>query len=279
MMTSPQTRDTIIKWYKRIGFPEKYDAEFYKALDEIEIPDDTSIDTYDETSADGKKNFLSLLYMCEVLSERYAEKGIPDGILDATVKDIRIWTDIWSEIKGELFLGQVFWLKYHLTMKLFRIGRLQFCHTMADKEYPEHGIKKSDGTLDVHIPADGRLDPDECRHSFSAAIEFYEKYFPEVQYTYFNCHSWLLDDTLKKYLPPESNIIKFGDMFERISSEEAYDLFRYIFRWNIKNRELLADFEPTSRFGATIKDAAMKGEKFYNTLGIIRRDSVKVRML
>lgn len=276
-MTSSKTRDTIVGWYKRIGFSEKYDAEFYEALDGIEIPDDTSIDTYDEKSVDGKKNFLSLLYMCEALSERYAERGIPDEILDATVKDIRIWTDLWSEIKGELFLGQVFWLKYHLTMKLFRIGRLQFCHTMAEKEYPEYGIKNTDGTLDVHIPADGRLDPDECRRSFSAAIEFYEKYFPEAQYTYFNCHSWLLDETLKKYLPPESNIIKFGDMFERISSEEAYDLFRYIFRWNIKNRELLADFEPTSRFGAVIKDAAMKGEKFYNTLGIIERSKYEDR--
>ena len=266
----PSPRDVIVKWYKRIGFSEKYDSEFYAALDEIEIPADTSIDTYDEKCVDGKRNFLSLLYMCEALSVLYAEKGIPDEILDETVKDIRIWTDIWSDIKGELYLGQVFWLKYHLTMKLFRIGRLQFCHTMAGKAYPEYGIKETDGTLDVHIPADGRLDIDECRRSLAMAEEFYAKYYPEKQYTYFNCHSWLLDETLKKYLPPDSNIIRFGDMFERISSDVADDLFRYIFRWNVKNRELLADFTPNSRFGQTIKDAAMTGEVFHNTLGIIK---------
>jgi len=266
------TRDVIVKWYKRIGFREEYDAEFYKALDEIEVPADTSIDTYDEKSVEGKKNFLSLLYMCEALSRGYVEKGIPEEILDETVKDIRIWTDLWSDIKGELFLGQVFWLKYHLTMKLFRIGRLQFCHTMAGKAYPEYGIHETDGTLDVHIPADGRLDADECRRSFTMAKEFYEKYFPEKQYTYFNCHSWLLDETLKKYLPPESNIIKFGDLFERISNDVADDLFRYIFRWDVKNRELLADHTPVSRFGAVIKEAAMCGEEFHNTLGIILKD-------
>ena len=272
--TNPKVRETIIKWYKRIGFSEKYDGEFYAALDEIYVPEDTSIDRYDETSTEGKRNLLSLLYMCEALERGYAERGIPDNILDETVKDIRIWTDIWSDIKGELFLGQVFWLKYHLTMKLFRVGRLQFCHTMAEKEYPEHGIKKTDGTLDVHIPADGRLDIDECHRSFAMAKEFYAKYYPEKQYTYFNCHSWLLDDTLKKYLPADSNIVRFGDMFEKISSHEAYDLFRYIYRWNIKNKELLAEHTPTSRLGKVIKDAAMSGERFYDTLGIIKKENV-----
>ena len=271
---SPEVREIIIKWYKRIGFSERYDMEFYRALDEIEIPVDTSIDTYDEKSVEGKKNFLSLLYMCEALSEGYAEKGIPDEILYETIKDIRIWTDLWSEIKGELFLGQVFWLKYHLTMKLFRIGRLQFCHTMAGKAYPEHGIAETDGTLDVHIPADGRMDIDECLRSFAMAKEFYAKYYPEKQYTYFNCHSWLLDRTLKKYLPPDSNIIRFGDLFERISDDVTDDLFRYIFRWDVKNRELLAAHTPATRFGGVIKDAAMKGEEFHSTLGIIMRDKV-----
>ena len=274
LKTAAETRETIIKWYKRIGFSEKYDSEFYAALDEIYIPADTSIDTYDEKSVEGKKNFLSLLYMCDTLEKGYAEKGIPDEILDATLRDIRIWTDLWSNIKGELFLGQVFWLKYHLTMKLFRIGRLQFCYTMTGKEYPEYGIKKTDGTLDVHIPADGRLAIDECLRSFAMAKEFYAKYYPEKQYTYFNCHSWLLDETLKKYLPPESNIIRFGDMFEKISSEEAYNLFRYLFRWDIKNVELLSKAVPTSSFTARIKEAALNGEKFYETLGIILKENV-----
>ena len=276
MTVKPDKRVSSIieKWYKRIGFPEKYDAEFYSALQEVYVSPDTDIETYDDKSVDGKRNFLSLLYMCQALSEKYAKKRIPDAVLDATLKDIRIWTELWSEIKGELFLGQVFWLKYHLTMKLFRIGRLQFCHTMAGKAYPEHGISEHDGTLDVHIPADGRLDIEECGRSFEAARKFYAEYFPEKQYTYFNCHSWLLDETLKKYLPKESNIIRFGDMFERISSDVSDDLFRYIFRWDVKSRELLTSHTPTTRFGSIIKEAAMKGEEFHSTLGIIKKEKI-----
>jgi len=266
--------DIIVKWYVELGFSGRYDREFYPALEEIYVSPDTAIETYDESSTDGKRNFLSLLYMCQALSERYTERGIPDEILYATLKDIRIWTDLWSEIKGELYLGQVFWLKYHLTMKLFRIGRLQFCHSAPGKAYLEYGISESDGTLDVHIPADGKLDIDECLCSFAMAKKFYAKYYPEKQYTYFNCHSWLLDETLKKYLPPDSNIIRFGDMFERISSDEAYNLFRYLFRWDIKNVELLAKAVTTSSFSARIKDAALNGEKFYETLGIILKENV-----
>ena len=87
-------------------------------------------------------------------------------------------------------------------------------------------------------------------------------------------HKTHMSETLKKYLPPESNIIRFGDLFERISSEEAYNLFRYLFRWDIKNVELLAKAVPTTSFTARIKEAALNGEKFYETLGIILKENV-----
>ena len=272
MATVPdkRTADVIEKWYKRIGFPEKYDGEFYKALSKIYVPPETSIETYDLKCEDGKKNLLSFLYMCEALSERYAEAGIPDEILDGTVRDIRLWTDSWSEVKGELYLGELPWLEYHMKMKLFRIGRLQFCHTMAKRAYPKLGISEDDGTLDVHIPADGRLDIDECRRSFAAAREFYAEYFPVAGYTYFNCHSWLLDPTLKKYLGPDSNIIRFGDMFERVRDDESLALLRYIFRWDVRGTDMLKDIEPTSGFSAKIKEAAIGGEVFHETMGIIK---------
>lgn len=260
----------IEKWYKRIGFPERYDGEFYRALGEISIDPETSIETYDLKCEDGRKNLLSFLYMCESLSKKYAEKGIGDEILLATVRDILLWTDAWSEVKGEMYLGELPWLEYHMKMKLFRIGRLQFCHTVAGKAYPEQGITEADGTLDVHIPADGRLDICECRRSLDMACEFYRKYFPEAQYTYFNCHSWLLDPTLKKYLPEESNIVRFGEMFDRIRNDESTALLRYIFRWDVRSREMLEGITPTSGFSARIKEAALGGETFYETLGIIR---------
>ena len=261
----------IEKWYKRIGFPERYDDEFYQALGEISIDPETSIETYDLKCEDGRKNLLSFLYMCETLSKKYAEKGIDDGILLATVRDILLWTNAWSEVKGEMYLGELPWLEYHMKMKLFRIGRLQFCHTMAGKAYPELGITEADGTLDVHIPADGRLDICECRRSLDMAREFYRKYFPEAHYTYFNCHSWLLDPTLKKYLPEESNIIGFGEMFDRIRNDESLALLRYIFRWDVRSREMLEGITPTSGFSARIKEAALGGETFYETLGIIKK--------
>lgn len=264
------TKGIIEYWYKKIGFPEKYDVEFYRALEEIEIPDGITIDTYDLNEQNGKRNLLSFLYFCEALKERYAKKGISEEILLDTLNDLVIWTDIWSDLKGELYLGETGWLSSHLSMKLFKLGRLQFCMAKEALDIPEKGVKKGENIMEIHIPAVGPMKKELCMESIEAAKEFFAKYYPEFDYKYFSCHSWLLDTSLEEMLGSESNIIQFQNMFDIVHEGKSDAILKYTFRWNIKRDEI--DGIPcTTGFMKKIKARVSEGGDFYSSYGIIKK--------
>ena len=263
-------KEIIQKWYDKLGFAPCMDGEFRESLQNIEIPETIEIQDYDLTCDDGKKNLFSYLFMCEALSDFYKAKGISEDILLDTLKDIVRWCNTWSEIKGELYLGELEWLSDHLSGQLFKIGRLQYIMDESKIECKELGIKKGDPILAIHIPQDGPLNIEKCKQSIADAETFFARYFPEFQYSYFSCHSWLLDDTLKDLLPHDSNIVKFGDLFINKIPFKSDDLLQYIFRWDTK-REKIKDCKAETSLQVKIKDAVLNGKDFYDTYGFIRK--------
>ena len=274
--TAKETKAVCRKWYDRLGFSKEYDAAFQKALDEVRISDAITVDTYDLSSADGKRNLLSFLYFCESLEKRYAEKGIEESVLLDTLRDIVIWTDVWSEVKGELYLGELFWLKRHLSMQLFRIGSLEYVMGKAPADCPVLGLKKGDNVLDVHIPNGASLTPEACRDSMVKAKEFFKKHYPEFEFSHFSCHSWLLDPELEKLLDATSNILAFGRMFtlSEEAAPESYAALRYVFRWDT-TKNTLRNAYPVSRFAERMKKHVMGGGKLYERIGAIKADDIQ----
>ena len=225
------------KWYKKLSFPDCYDEEFYKALKTVPVSDAvTPADFAEET--DGKRSFISALYLCEQLAERYKQKYIPEKYLLDTLNDIRIWTETWSGIKGELYLGENAWLARHLDMKLIKIGRLQYCMANSEHSTEKYGINQNDNVLEIHIPATGPLSEKECDESLKLSKDFFAKYFPEFKYNYLTCHSWLLDPTLAEILNNESNIIKFQQLFDIVETESSDDILKYVFTWDTRRYNL-----------------------------------------
>lgn len=267
---NPDVYKTIEEFYKLLGFPKEYDDEFYEALSEIKISDATEINSYDFNCKDGKRNLLSYLYMLKDMEEKYEEKGIPDEIFLDTARDIVTWTKTWTYLKGELYLGELAWLSNPFKMKLFRLGRLQFCMGQAEVDLPEKGIVKGDNVMEVHIPEGSPLTPEECEASVERAKEFFEKYYPQFEYKYFTCHSWLMDDTLKEILSENSNMIKFQNMFELYHKEESDDILKYVFKWSTRRSNLRFEV-PFSSFAEKVKKLAMSGKAFYAALGVLEK--------
>lgn len=265
-----QVPEIIEKWYLKLGFPKEFNREFYKALDTVRISDAITIDTYDTECTDGKRNLLSFLYMCEALAAEYKKRGIGEDILVDTLYDIVRYTVIWSDLKGELYLGELGWLKNHLGATLFKLGRLQFNMGFAEHTIPAKNILKGDPVLEVHIPEEGPLSAGAVESSFQMAEGFFAEFFPEFSYEYMTCHSWLLDPTLKELLKPESNILQFQNRFEPAQKEESYLMLRYIFKWNT-TRLNLADFAAKSGFAAKVKEQVLSGKQFYEVTGVIRK--------
>ena len=266
---NPEAKEIVRKWYEKLGFPKIYDKEFYKALDSMYVTDALTIERYDKTSTDGKKNLIYYLFFCEELSKKYAELGIPENILLDTVGDLVVWAKTWTNVKGTLHLEELNWLSRHLTMKLFKIGRLQFCMGESEDDLPEFDVKAGDPVMEIHIQGEGKLDIEECQKSIDAAKIFFAEFFPDFKYKIFTCHSWLIDEDLKEFLPESSNIIKFGDMFHRARNDDSNALLRYIFRWDTNEINLRYAYSSSS-FSEKIKAAVLKGKVFHETLGVIK---------
>ncbi len=267
---NPKVKDVIRKRYESIGFDPSYNEAFSEALETIKISDAITIEDYDVNEKDGKRNLLSYLFMLDALEKKYEEKGIPKEIFEDTIKDLSRWTDTWTDVKNELYLGELSWLKHHYEMKLFKIGRLQFCMGECEHDIPSKGLKVGDPVMEIHIPEAGPLDKEACEASIEQAKAFFSKYFPEFEYKYFTCHSWLLDQTLSEILSENSNILKFQELFEIVDRDEADSLLGYIFKWKINRRQALGCV-CNSGFAQRVKDRILKNGKFYNGLGVIEK--------
>ena len=265
-MAQNQTAGIIKKWYLALGFPKEYDEAFYHALEDCPIDASVSIDTYDLTCEDGKKNLLSVLYMCEALEQKYQARNISRDILLDTLQDIVRYTVIWSNLKETLYLGELEWLKFHLQGALVKLGRVQFKLTSAPQVFPDAGITDPEYMMELHIPDEGPLTPEAVEASIRAADAF----FPKDAFRYFTCRSWLLDPTLKNFLKPSSNILSFQNRFQIVATLPSDGLLRYLFAWNT-TRENLAHFPPSSPFAAKVQESALAGRTFYAGTGILKR--------
>ena len=264
------TSAIIEKWYHALRFPKEYDDAFYCALRSIEIDPSVAISDYDIKELDGKKNLLSFLYMCEQLEREYEEKGIAREILLDTLGDLVRWTQTWSDLVGDLCLRQLTWVSIPMKMQIFKLGRLQFCMQKTDHDVPQYGIRKGDDIIGIHIPAGEPLTKESCEKSIEMAREFFARYFPEYQYKYFTCHSWLLDTSLSDLFSKGSNILAFQSLFDIVGADRSDAIIRYVFRWEA-TREDLPQLKATSSFAKLLKEHLMDGREFYEGLGIIPR--------
>lgn len=196
------------KFMERIGLPEEgqlcvlnygMTEETYRSWRTVFYENET--DFFRETEENSRKEPL-LLYLyirfATDLYPCYEKAGIPEKIYYDTFSDITIWYLHCARQKHVIGLTEENWLKLHLKMKLFRLGRLQF-----EKDEAESRIH-------VHIPEGAAFTPEACSASFRQAEDFFGG-------TYiYDCESWLLSPALSELLDERSNIIRFQKRFRII---------------------------------------------------------------
>ncbi|MBE5868708.1 MAG: hypothetical protein E7293_07095 [Lachnospiraceae bacterium] len=262
-----EVKEIIRKWYKVLKIPEQYGGDFQAYLENTTILPHITPEEYEE--AGGEENILYCLYFCERLQERYLEKGIDLKILYDTLQELFLWTRSCSRRKGKLWLENLWWVKLHLTMKLFRLGRLNFCMGLEHNHLPQWELPMGTPIMEVHIPRADSLTREDCKKSFAQARTFFATYFPEFQYRYFTCHSWLLDSKLKELLPQDSNIIKFQEMFRLVSETESQETLHYVFGAGT-TRENLSEKECSTSLASKVKERVLNGETFHESYGILK---------
>lgn len=266
-------KSIVKKWYRLLRFPIEYDERFYALLDSIDCTRFTSVTSYDETQYSPIENLFAFLYFCEDLELRYQRQGIPQTVLFDTLQDIVIWTSVHLSVHGELGLSEISWLKRHLSFRLFKLGRLQYCMAHSEFDIPSVNLKKGEPVVEVHIPEGESLLLEKCQSSLALAQAFFAQYFPDYAYDYYTCHSWLLAPSVLAIIDKTSNIANFQTLFHLAHNDISDALLRYTFRWDT-TRENLNDFPAKSSLAKAIKAEIEKGTLFHETLGYIPKNSL-----
>ncbi len=178
--------------------------------------------------------FVFLLLSAETLSKRYVKQGIADEIFYDTIKDLKYKFDECMVCKGYYGTFVPHWFEEFYRLDRFCLGRFQYEHTDTDREIVTPGgfkIKKGTKVLFLHIPSGGAPLTDEVRMaSYKKAYDFYKNTaFVKNGVIIFVCHSWLLYKEHYKFLPQNSNILKFMNdfyIYDQYVSDIKEDLWR-----------------------------------------------------
>lgn len=147
----------------------------------------------------GLKILTLMLAMGLHTYNRYEEKNISQKIFFDTFKCFsRFVREHMASFKTYGF-DREWWTPRQISMEEFRLGELEF----------EVENWKGETVISVHIPSDAKITRENCLESYHQAKEFFSGHYPELEYKYFICDSWMLSPGLKEVLPPESRILQF----------------------------------------------------------------------
>lgn len=153
-------------------------------------------------------------------------RGLPPTIVRAAFNDVGRRLETCHRLHGVCGIENPRWLGRHLHGRLVELGRLQYERgLLSDKivkaprvplgeALAARGLSLADPVWWVHIPADEPLTPEACGESLAQAEEGLPRWFPDHPARVFACCSWMLDPQLRRYLPADTNLLRFADRFE-----------------------------------------------------------------
>lgn len=202
---------------------------------------------------------------CEVYPV-YVQRGIKEKVYWDTFRDITYWCENCFREYGEYGINEYGWFSLHLNLTVFRLGRLQFQTTEAERditgtvEGKVYHIPMGTPVIQVHIPQGDPLIKEDCEESFRQAYTWFGQEIPYL------CHSWLLYPGLTELLKPDSNIIRFQELFSLLQTDtEGTEA-----EWRIFGKVLPEPREYPENTGLqkAAKQYLLEGKKLGNGLGI-----------
>lgn len=223
------------------------------------------------TKNDIIKLAVALLYSVEFTYPKYQKAVISDEIYFETMKDIAVWCEN-NNNKG---LKNLPWIKNHLNFELFKLERLQFQIYKCDNRTLNYDLLPfnfGENLIYVHIPQGEKLVYAECVNSLKNAKSFFGEYFPNYDFDYFFCESWLLYGENWQFMNSSSNILQFSTLFDLVYSVE--DDRQAIERIFGKRKIIKSKYEEKTTLQRNAKRFMQNGGKLGVGIGILNKNDI-----
>ena len=152
----------------------------------------------------GFKRLCCMLRCALRAKKEYERLGISEKIYRDTMGAFTRFVREHRESYGCYGFDRGSWTTRQVSCRLFRIGQMEYELTGLDGA----------PAVSLHIPTDVDLRPEVLRPSIRAGLAEFYRLFPEYVGKSVYCHSWLLSPQLKEFLPENSNILRFQELFD-----------------------------------------------------------------
>ncbi len=170
-----------------------------------------------------------LIRSVERLKKAYANKGWCEDLMWDTLVDIKCKLDETYALHGVWGTGAIGWYLRIYTLRIIKLGRLEFEPIAYKWDTPYRGIQKGDPVMNMHIPSTGPMKIEDVLDSFKRAYKFfgYTEPMPVA------AASWLLYPPVCETVFKEgSNLKNFYDLFDVVEQYEDPDNKNF---WRIFN--------------------------------------------
>lgn len=204
---------------------------------------------------DSIKILACMLKASSDVYEIYKSKGIEDKIYFDTMKCYTRFIDETYKMTGKLYFDRYWWTTRQSGCHLFRIGELEYELKHIDDEI----------VIGIHIPSDVDFSPSSVDTSIKNAKRFIEKFYPELVNVEYRCHSWILDNQLKKMLNENSNILSFQNRFEIFDDGEiGTEFIEWIYNTKLND---IVNLPETTSLQKNMKKHLLNGGVIRNSYG------------
>lgn len=164
----------------------------------------TDLSHYLQEDKGNRKMLYCQLECARRTYERYQKLQIPENIYIDTMKCFTRFAEECNKKNGAYFFDRGWWTYRQISMRLFRIGVLEY--ELLNKD----GVKR----ISIHIPSDAPFGKAQVDASLQEVKTFLHQFYPTYETSVFFCESWLLSPVLKDLLSKESNILSFQQRFQ-----------------------------------------------------------------
>lgn len=206
----------------------------------------------------GFKRLCCMLRCALGARAEYDRLGISEEIYVDTMGAFSRFVREHQESYGCYGFDRGSWTPRQVSCKLFRIGQLEYERTTLNGA----------PIVSLHIPTDVDLRPEILRPSIKAGLAEFYRLFPEYEGKPVWCHSWLMSPLLKDFLPENSNILRFQELFD-IEPDEIPGTG--VLLWVFRNPKLPKEAYPEhTSLQRKLKQFFLNGGQFLEGKGYLR---------
>lgn len=206
----------------------------------------------------GMKRLCCMLRCAMRAKTEYDRLGIPERIYIDTMGAFSRFVREYHRGYGCYGFDRGSWTPRQVSCKIFRIGQLEYELTTLDGEK----------IVSLHIPTDVDLRPEILRPSMQEGLTELYRLFPEYAGKKVYCHTWLLSPLLKAFLPENSNILRFQELFDMEPEGVPGNDIKL---WVFKNPKLpIEEYPEDTSLQRKLKQFLLDGGQFLEGIGYLR---------